>query len=209
MKSTTIRAAGGLVMAAMAAGCAKKGVVTGPDEPGKVVHLTSAEACAPFVQAGTKVTLTMQNGVGTDTSEPGQIFRATVDRDLSSPGGVVVVPRGSIVQGHVARVKRGGTPVLALDFDTVQTGAGEAALQAKLKGAETVKSKGLAQVYDPYLTTYGPSSYATGVVYSSGPTPIPLPYEYYSVPTREIGVPAGGTITIELTRAIVPPRTMR
>lgn len=208
MKSTTIRAGGALVIAAMTAACVKTGVTTGPDEPRKVEPTTSAEACAPFVQAGTKVTLTMQDLVGTETSEPGQVFRATVDSDLASPGGEVIVPKGSIVRGHVARVHRGGTPLLALDFDTIQTPSGEAPLQAKVSRAETVKSKGLAQVADPYLTSSGTLMYPTDVVvYPKGPTPTPLPYAYYYVTTQEISVQPGAGLTIQLTRAIMPPRT--
>lgn len=206
MKSTTMQISAALGIAAAAAGCAKAGVTTGPAEPRKVEPLRSVEAAGPFVQAGTKVTLTMQDAIATETSREGDVFLASVDRDLASPSGEVVVPKGSTVRGHVARVRRGAKPALALELDTVHTEGGEASIQAKVLRADTVRSKGTAQVYDPYLTSYDRFSYPTNVVvYPSGPEPTPLAFSYYTVPTKEVGVPAGATITIELTRAILPP----
>lgn len=210
-KHTHVRIA--IVTAAAAAlaslSCAKEGVVAA--EPREVKKADPAAISTPFVQAGTELTLVMRDAIGTQMSIEGTPFTATVERDVLASDGTVIVPAGSTVNGKVARVDSGITPVLALDFRSIGTRWGNADISAKLKGAERVSFAGRDETYDPYdATHYDAYFYPPGAVsYPAGVMPPGHPlgyYDYYDENTREIRLPAGARVRVELTRPIIPPR---
>jgi len=77
------------------------------------------------VQSGTTLSVRLVDSLDSETSTPGQTFRATLNAPLAVDGDVVV-PEGYDVQGHVVDVKSAGKfagkSLLALQLDRIQVG---------------------------------------------------------------------------------------
>jgi hypothetical protein len=77
------------------------------------------------VQSGTTLSVRLIDEINSETAQPGQTFRATLDSPLSVDGDVVV-PEGYDVQGHVVDVKSAGKfagrSSLELQLDRIQVG---------------------------------------------------------------------------------------
>lgn len=215
MRSTTKLALATVPVLALAAGCAREGVHAA--EPQEVKRVSPAAVQGPYVPAGTQFAVSMQDTVGTQTSYEGTPFTATVVRPLLAGDGSVVVPQGATVHGRVANVDSGMSPVLLLDFDTIETQWGDAPISAKLQDAQKVTFPGNDEVYDPAYGYddygyYDAAFYSPGIGtypyyggYYGGVTPYYQPIGFYDYNAREIRVPAGATLQLELTRPILPP----
>jgi hypothetical protein len=91
-----------------------------------VAHTPVAPAPAKVtVEAGTSLAVRLVDGLDSETAQPGQTFRATLDSPLAVDG-EVVIPEGYDVQGHVVEVQSAGKfqgrSVLALQLDRIQVG---------------------------------------------------------------------------------------
>ena len=77
------------------------------------------------VQSGTTLSVRLVDEIDSETAQPGQTFRATLDSPLAVDG-EVVVPEGYDVQGHVVDVKSAGKfagrSSLDLQLDRIQVG---------------------------------------------------------------------------------------
>jgi hypothetical protein len=90
----------------------------------------------PFVAAGTHVVVRLDEPIDTETSRAGQLFRASVEGDLRSPEGVLVVARGASLAGHVASVGTSFDPKVRLSLESITTVTGVAAIQATVQHAQ-------------------------------------------------------------------------
>ena len=92
-------------------------VVAAPAAPPTPVRVT--------VQSGTTLSVRLVDEIDSETAQPGQTFRATLDSPLAVDG-EVVVPEGYDVQGHVVDVKSAGKfagrSSLDLQLDRIQVG---------------------------------------------------------------------------------------
>jgi hypothetical protein len=77
------------------------------------------------VQAGTSLAVRLVDSIDSETAQPGQTFRATLDSPLAVDG-EVVIPQGYDVEGHVIDVKSAGKfegrSALSLQLDRIQVG---------------------------------------------------------------------------------------
>ncbi len=93
-------------------------VVAAPAAPPAPVKVT--------VQSGTTLSVRLVDEIDSETAQPGQTFRATLDSPLAVDG-EVVVPEGYDVQGHVVDVKSAGKfagrSSLDLQLDRIQVGS--------------------------------------------------------------------------------------
>lgn len=99
------------------------------------------------VPAGAQIDLNLNDTLSSRSSAPGDRFTATVTQSVHAPDGRVLIPRGSVVYGHVATVDReqglGGTSELRLDFDRLQLPDGQTAhLDAGLSGVQQPNGAG-------------------------------------------------------------------
>ncbi len=105
-------------------------LVEPPTAERPVRPVETAPAPEPIVKtlpAGTLVDLIILDGRSSETSKPGDSFRARVAQDISRDG-VVVVPAGSVVRGEVTEAvplkKIGGTAKVALRFSEIELTTG-------------------------------------------------------------------------------------
>jgi len=85
-----------------------------PPEPKKLI-----------IQSGTTMAVRLVDGIDSETAQPGQTFRATLDSPLASEG-EVAIPSGYNVEGHVVDVKSAGKfagqSLLVLQLDRIAAG---------------------------------------------------------------------------------------
>lgn len=65
--------------------------------------LAHAQTDAPFIPAGTHVSVRLEETIRTQTAKAGDVVTAVFDRPLSV-GGVVILPSGSRARGHIDAV---------------------------------------------------------------------------------------------------------
>jgi len=109
------------------------------DSPAPVQSAAPAAAPAPppapkkvSIPAGTALAIRLIDEIDSETAQPGQTFRATLDSPLSVDGDVVV-PAGHDVQGHIIDVKSAGKfagkSELTLQLDRIQVGGKSYSIQ--------------------------------------------------------------------------------
>ncbi len=100
------------------------------DQPGFFSRVFHREPVRVEVPAGTLLTLRLADQVSSQTSQPGESFRATVAQPIRVDG-QVAIPAGASVLGRVTEVrplrKIGGRAHLAVRFDSVELPSGESA----------------------------------------------------------------------------------
>lgn len=100
------------------------------DQPGFFSRVFHREPQRVEVPAGTALTLRLADTVSSQTSQPGESFRATVATPVSVDG-KVAIPAGASVLGRVTEVhalrKIGGQAHLAVRFDSVELPSGASA----------------------------------------------------------------------------------
>ena len=96
------------------------------------------------IPSGTTIAVRLVDPVGSDTSQQGQVFHATLNAPLAV-GGEVAIPAGYSVEGHVVDVENGGKftgkAQLTLQLDRVIVGGKHYDLQTDTYHRET-KSRG-------------------------------------------------------------------
>ena len=99
-----------------------------PAQPAPAPAATPAPPPAPkrvTIPSGTALAIRLVDELDSETAQPGQTFKATLDSPLSVDG-EVVIPAGHDVQGHVIDVKSAGKfagrSELALQLDRISVG---------------------------------------------------------------------------------------
>lgn len=165
----------------------------------------------PHVPAGARMEIELLDALATDTSVPGQRFRALVNDDLIGPGGDIVATRGAVVYGTVARVGQRPVPLLAVDLEVVRTAYGDAPIAAKLLGAEPV-ALGDDDVYDPATSSYDAvftPRHPPGAGGYAAPGESVAYQDYYDERARVLRLPVGAVLAFVLEEPLVPGRSAR
>jgi hypothetical protein len=168
----------------------------------------------PSLSIGTHVVVRLDEPIDTETSRAGQLFRASVDRDVRSPQGALLVARGASLVGHVVSVGTPFEPKIRLSLDTITTVNGLAAIQAAVRHAQRTTypgpeaaptngdtlCHGSATETDPFCDSYlyridtdGYSDHGFGETPPTDDRPV------------EIRLPRGARIELVLTQPVVPP----
>lgn len=203
-----------ILVASLALGCAEEmGLRAEPQ-----VVLTAAAVDAPQVPAGTKFAVQMLKSVGTETAEPGELIAAVLLEPLVAADGREVVHAGATLRGNVVRVDSDATPVLVVQFTTVETRSGVAPLGAKLDESARANGKFVeANIVDDQSTfgRAGADAYYVApnitMAHPSGTGATPLPRYVdpgFTYDDRElvVRVPAGATLHMQLTQPLVVAR---
>jgi hypothetical protein len=200
-----------VVIGVVATGCYSSVSSTSPR---RVRDVDPATVQGPYVPAGARFSVRMNDQIDTLHSTPGQPFTGTVEVALTSPDGQVVVPAGAAIRGHVASIGSPSAPRVRLDFESVDTVNGPARIEARVKDASYQAYLGPpvfvpAPVYD-YSDAWG-FGYA-GPGYPMGGYGIrPFgggPYYgelYEPVQPREIRITPNSRLELQLTRPLLPP----
>ncbi len=84
------------------------------------------------IPSGTTLAIRLVDAINSETSQPGQTFRATLDSPLSSEGDIAI-PAGYDVQGHIVDVKSAGKfagkSELVLQLDRIMVGGKSYSIQ--------------------------------------------------------------------------------
>jgi hypothetical protein len=84
------------------------------------------------IPSGTTMAIRLVDAINSETAQPGQTFRATLDTPLASEGDVAI-PSGYDVQGHVVDVKSAGKfagrSELVLQLDRISVGSKSYSIQ--------------------------------------------------------------------------------
>jgi len=146
----------------------------------------------------------METALDTMASSVGTPFTATVENALVGPDGVTVVPVGAKVRGRLVSTGSVTDPRLKLELNAIDTAFGPAPLEAKVRHAQRNEYAGppvfVPTYSDAYLYPY--DAYAWGWWRPYGGGPGYLPYS-----PREIHIPRGASVQLELTRPLIPPNT--
>lgn len=91
------------------------------------------------VAVGTTLSVSLNETLSTETSEPGDAFTATVQDPIYAPDGHVLIPAGAVVRGRVVQVQKSGrvgeTAMLNLAFEAVSFGDASYPLEASVLSA--------------------------------------------------------------------------
>jgi hypothetical protein len=178
--------------------------------PADVRKVDPKHVAGPFVQAGTVFTIELEQPIDTRGSRIGQPFTARTVEALVASNGRVIVPAGALVHGRVASTGNLAHPRVRLELDSIDTANGPASVAAVVLQAQRFTYPGDVSLdpveapafADEYVYPFDPMGYGTGT--SRGPS-ASVAYEH-AYP-REIRIPRGARISLELTRPILPPGT--
>jgi hypothetical protein len=157
------------------------------------------------VQAGTFFSARLDRPLDSYETPAGTEFSATVVDPLLASNGRVLVPYGAKVTGVLVSTVQASQPRVRVQLRTIDTVAGPAPLQAALRAAQHVDWAGPA----------APGTRAPYGLLESGwtggpPTPssrgIEPGYVQDRVSPREIHVPAGALLELELVQPLVWPQ---
>jgi hypothetical protein len=99
-----------------------------------------APAARPFVAAGTQLATTVEDEMSTETAKQGDRFHAVLADDVLGENGVVLIPKGAVVNGRVATSRESAgandPAVLELEVESITTGGQTLALQADVVEVE-------------------------------------------------------------------------
>jgi hypothetical protein len=161
----------------------------------------------PFVQAGSVFSVAIDAPIDTFYTPPGTRFTATVKTPLDGVDGRVLVPAGAKVRGTLASVGTADAPLIRMELDSVDTVAGTLPLRAAVRWAQHYDWTGpptpepyASYVYSEGFLDYGTSSAAPGVsTYGRSAEGRTM------MQPKEVHVPQGAVIQLELTEALILP----
>ena len=157
-----------------------------------------------YVPAGTRFEARLDHGIDTQANHGGDPFTATVVSALSDREGHVIVPAGARIAGRVHSVQGASGSRIRLDFDSIDTVKGRAQLEARIENADSRSYRGPRRYS---LQPFGYDSWY-GSYYGSYPMPYgggPSGYIYDTYRPREVQMPSGATISLELTHPLLAP----
>lgn len=97
------------------------------------------EMATATVAVGTTLTVSLDETLSTETSQPGDAFTATVQDPIYASDGHVLIPSGATVRGRVVQVQKsdrvGETAMLNLAFEAVSFGEASYPLEASVLSA--------------------------------------------------------------------------
>jgi hypothetical protein len=164
-------------------------------------------AAVRTVDAGTIITVHVDETLDSYLTRPGTPFTATVTAPVTTNDGTVVVPYGAKVHGVVVAATSGNAPRLRVRLDSIDTIAGDVPLRADIREAEHVDTAGPpeAELYsDGLMLPYGSDKYGFQVGQLSQQVGPPL-YGYEIARPRVVRVPRDARLELQLRQPLVVP----
>lgn len=130
--SFTTMAAAALALAMGATGCMGS-------EQTKAATAPSAPMPSPTVPSGISFRATLDGPLSTQHASVGDRVTATLQEPLQSLDGVILVPKGAKLHGHLLEVGREGINRLVLQFDTVEFDGGVRSVYVQVTRIESAR----------------------------------------------------------------------
>jgi hypothetical protein len=204
MRATRIVLSMALLLAPLACGEEQEVASIGPQSPQPVAP---GVIRGPYVQAGTAFWVRLDQPIDTFYTSPGAPLSAKVAAPVQGWDGQVLVPTGALVRGTLASVGEGDAPIIRVQLQSIDTIRGTVPLHASIRSAQHYDWKGpptpetiTADVYPYDFEDYGTET-------SSSNTSVPgRPVEGRTLmQPREVHVPAGALLRLQLTEPLVLP----
>lgn len=180
----------------------------GPAEMQGAPRPAEMQGAPNAVAAGTIVEVTLDEGLGTKSSQVGEGFSARVTAPVKTAAGRVLVPEGGELRGYIVGLDDGMLPLIKIAFTTIDTVSGVAPIQARLVSAERYAyveqaPVGVPSSYDAILLE---PLFQSGVRPNAGIGIGGGPAAERATTTRtELRVPAGADLRLELSAPLVAP----
>jgi hypothetical protein len=130
---------------ALVAGCAtSQSPYAGPPNPPPGGEIGPLVVSGDTIAPGTRLIAQLVQPIGTDVSQPGQSFSASVVEAVVDPSGVEVVPYGAQLWGRVADLRSGGNgepASVALTIDALRVRGIDHPVRAHIVGADVEASR--------------------------------------------------------------------
>jgi hypothetical protein len=178
-----------------------------------VQTVAPSRVSGPFVQAGTTFRVKLDGPLGTQLSKPGDSFSATLIDPLVDLEGHVLVPAGAKLRGKIANVDQGVAPRLRLSFNTIETEGGAACSchvgpqpHALPVEARVVRTRSVEYPGQPLYSSYpGDPSIDRNAAVRVDPTVYSYAPGTSGPYSRELELPMGSEMVLELTRPLLGP----
>ena len=182
------------------AGCTVEEIQT--TSPHQVETVAPSRVSGPFAQAGAKFRVKLDDPIGTQLSHPGNTFSATVVDAIVDTQGQVLVPEGAKLSGRIADIEQGVAPKMRLTLLTIGTSkGGDVPIHGRILHAQRMSYPG-----EPLYTSYAADPSSVGNPWMTYDSVLASPYGGSStVFTREIEMPVGSEMEIEVTRPLLAP----
>lgn len=193
-----------VLLGLLACGTAQEVSSVGPQSPRLV---PPGLIQGPYVQAGTVFAVALDGPIDTFYSQPGTKFTATVKTPLRGLDGRELVSEGAKVRGTVESVGEPDLPALRVQLDSIDTVAGTVPLHAAVRGSQHFAWQGppTPEFYSSYVYPYDFLDYGTASE-APGATSAGRTVEGRTLmQPREIDVPAGAVLQLQLIEALVLP----
>lgn len=189
------------MIAVLLAGCAATEADVAAVGPKTVRDIDPRLVEGPFVHAGTRFTVRVDQPIDTEFSTAGTPFTARAEVPLRGTDGKVLVPAGALLRAHVVSTESDGQPRIRVELDSIDTVFGPTRITAAVEHAQRQVYSGPPVVLPtpaPYLMDdylYPIDFYGYG--YGGYRNRVFLP--------REIHIPVGAVLTLVLMRPLFAP----
>jgi hypothetical protein len=159
----------------------------------------------PYVQAGTVFSARLDQPLDSETTRVGTVFQATVVDPLIGSDGRALVPYGAKLTGVLVADEKASRPRVRVQLRSIDTTAGPAPLQATILSAQHIDWAGAPPPGEraPYGLLEGGWTGPPPTMFSRSIEP---GYAQRSVAPREVHVPQGALLAVELVQPMVSPR---
>lgn len=181
--------------------------------PSSVPRIEPSQIRGPYVPKGTRMIVRLEGEIDTLRSRPGQPITARVLAPLYAPDGRVIVPAGATLRGRLVSVGSPERPRVRLLFESVDTVQGPAPIVAEIEASQHARYPGPTRWRQVPADWYygGLSTYAYGDLYGWGPWGGGPPgfggYVWEPYNPREVYLPEGALLRLELDEPLIPPGT--
>jgi hypothetical protein len=194
-----------LALSGAVGGCSRRGPATPPGSH----EVTIERINGPYVLAGTAFDAELEQPIGTDVNEPGDVFVARVETPLHAPTGQEVVPAGARVIGKVVESLDERDVALALKFEFIETTRGPAPVRATLESAGGYARVAMAPPVPTTETETEPAPWEFDALLRPLGAPAigggpPSDPEAPRAP-RAVRVPNAGVVRLVLLDRVIPP----
>lgn len=175
--------------------------------PQAVSSVAPAGTSGPYVAGGTIVSVRLDQPLDSYTSAPGSSFTATLVNPMLDAQGRAIVAPGARVHGTFLSYGSPDDPRVVLRIDTIDTPAGALPLTAAVRQAQHVDLVAPSRHLAPRFESDFPrGSVEYGTVDAQRPPESELPgVTFAREPVREVHVPRGALMELQLTQPLVLP----
>lgn len=200
-----------LAVAAMGTAAATSACAARPEVssvgPEAVSQTTPPDAATPYVPAGTLLTVRLDQPLDSFYTAAGSTFTATVVTPLRDERGATLVRDGARLHGTFVSSGAPDDPRVLVRIDTVDTAAGTLPISAAVREAQHVDWVAPLRPTATFQDEYPYALLEDGAGATFRPPELAVPNVGYAFRhPKEVWVPRGALMELQLTRPLVVPR---